>query len=283
MKSDHRPLLLTIGKNPNRPQQRLFRYFAGWTLHKDFHKFVNDNWDSSLSITDAISKFTVAANNWNHSIFGQLSYRKRNVMARLKVIQRYLDKNRSSYLSRLETKLQTELELILDQEEILWKQKSRSDWINFGDRNTTYFHKKAIINKRINRIYSLQISTGDWCSDTNVLRQETSAYFQKLFSLDDEVHETFPISGGAISTTLSSASIGGAICDSVGNWVEERLSAGGLGDVKTKFLGGRDFLIEIVDEELYRIMKENKRSLLLEVFLEVHPWTESYRASERVT
>ncbi|KAE8704718.1 Polyadenylate-binding protein-interacting protein 9 [Hibiscus syriacus] len=65
--------------------------------------------------------------------------------------------------------------------------------------------------------------------------------------------------------------------------VEERLSAGGLVDVKTKFLGGRDFLIEIVDDELYRIMKGNKWSFLLEVFLEVDPWTESYRAFERVT
>ncbi|KAE8706118.1 hypothetical protein F3Y22_tig00110403pilonHSYRG00039 [Hibiscus syriacus] len=71
------------------------------------------------------------------------------------------------------------------------------------------------------------------------------------------------------------------VCSSI--QVEDRLRAGGLGDAKTKFLRGRDFLIEIVDDELYRFMKEHNWSLLREVFLEVHMWTESYRAFERVT
>ncbi|XP_039061946.1 uncharacterized protein LOC120206325 [Hibiscus syriacus] len=65
--------------------------------------------------------------------------------------------------------------------------------------------------------------------------------------------------------------------------VEDRVRAGGLGEIKIKCLGGRDFLIEFVDDELYTIMKEHKWLFLLEVFVEVHPWTESYRASERVT
>ncbi|KAK8619511.1 hypothetical protein V6N13_133467, partial [Hibiscus sabdariffa] len=60
------------------------------------------------------------------------------------------------------TSLQLELEQILDQEEMLWKQKSRCDWISFGDRSTTFFHRRAIINKRMNRISKLHLSTGEW-------------------------------------------------------------------------------------------------------------------------
>ncbi|XP_039004721.1 uncharacterized protein LOC120131927 [Hibiscus syriacus] len=65
--------------------------------------------------------------------------------------------------------------------------------------------------------------------------------------------------------------------------VVDRLRVGGLGEVRIKFMGGRDFLLEFVDEELYTFMKEHNWSFLREVFLEVNPWTESYRASERVT
>ncbi|KAE8658520.1 AP-2 complex subunit beta [Hibiscus syriacus] len=65
--------------------------------------------------------------------------------------------------------------------------------------------------------------------------------------------------------------------------VEDRLQTGGLGEIKTKFLGGRDFLLQIDDEELYRILKEQNWSILYEVFQEVQPWSESFRASERAT
>ncbi|KAE8669013.1 hypothetical protein F3Y22_tig00112261pilonHSYRG00067 [Hibiscus syriacus] len=65
--------------------------------------------------------------------------------------------------------------------------------------------------------------------------------------------------------------------------VVDSLQAGGLGEIKTKFLGGRDYLLQIDDEESYRILKEQNWSFLNEVFQEVQPWSESYRASERVT
>ncbi|KAE8661194.1 hypothetical protein F3Y22_tig00116937pilonHSYRG00068 [Hibiscus syriacus] len=65
--------------------------------------------------------------------------------------------------------------------------------------------------------------------------------------------------------------------------VEDRLQEGGLGEIKTKVMGGRDYLLQIDDEELYRVLKEKKWSFLNEVFQEVQPCSESYRASERVT
>ncbi|KAK8582503.1 hypothetical protein V6N13_069280 [Hibiscus sabdariffa] len=165
MKSDHRPLLLQFGHAPPRVTNYRFRYFAGWLQHTDFKRFVNDNWDSSLPISDTIANFCLAANSWNRTVFDSLSSRKRHVMARLRGCQRSLGSKFNPFLSQLEKSLLSELEKILDQEELLWKQKSRSDWISFGDRNTAYFHKRATINKRINRISKLQLANGEWCED----------------------------------------------------------------------------------------------------------------------
>ncbi|KAK8578234.1 hypothetical protein V6N13_047088 [Hibiscus sabdariffa] len=61
----------------------------------------------------------------------------------------------------------------LDQEELLWKQKSCSEWVKFGDRNTAFFHKRAIINKRALHISSHHLDSGDRCSDEDALHDET--------------------------------------------------------------------------------------------------------------
>ncbi|KAK8625486.1 hypothetical protein V6N13_090357 [Hibiscus sabdariffa] len=163
MKSDHRPLLLQFGHDPPRTTTYQFRYFAGWQQYTDFKRFVNDNWDSSLPISATIENFCLAAKSWNHTVFGSLSSRKIHVMARLRGVQRSLGSKRNPFLSQLEKSLLSELERILDQEELLWKQKSHSDGISFGDRNIAYFHKRATINKRINRISKLQLANGEWC------------------------------------------------------------------------------------------------------------------------
>ncbi|KAK8701653.1 hypothetical protein V6N13_020036 [Hibiscus sabdariffa] len=63
---------------------------------------------------------------------------------------------------KLESKLQQELEFLLDQEELLWKQKVCSYWINFSDRNTKYFHAKVVSKRRHSRISMLRISNGEW-------------------------------------------------------------------------------------------------------------------------
>ncbi|KAK8650147.1 hypothetical protein V6N13_139796 [Hibiscus sabdariffa] len=59
--------------------------------------------------------------------------------------------------------------------------------------------------------------------------------------------------------------------------VAERLNRWGLGD------GGRSFLIEMKDQELYKFHEDLHLSYLKEVFEEVEPWTEAYRISERET
>lgn len=54
------------------------------------------------------------------------------------------------------SKLKSELEEVLTQEELLWQQKSIQDWIMHGDRNTSYFHQKTINRRRHNRIEAIK-------------------------------------------------------------------------------------------------------------------------------
>jgi hypothetical protein len=44
------------------------------------------------------------------------------------------------------------IEKLLEQEEIRWNQRSRANWLQNGDRNTSYFHSFATARKKRNCI-----------------------------------------------------------------------------------------------------------------------------------
>ncbi|KAK8611992.1 hypothetical protein V6N13_132026 [Hibiscus sabdariffa] len=195
MKSDHRPILLSLSGSSHSLHHKPFRYLSAWTLHHDFNRLVKENWDSSLPIAYTIDLFVSAAKVWNRDIFGIIGKNKRILMARLRGVQRSLGQRRTRSLLKLESKLLQDLEMTLDQEEQLWKQKSRTDWINFGDRNTSYYHSKAVIRKRRKKIRMLKIDEDMWCGDDNFLREAATNYFENLFTDGPSPSSPFPFLG----------------------------------------------------------------------------------------
>ena len=74
----------------------------------------------------------------------------------------------------------SELENVVLQEEISWRQKSRILWLNEGDKCTKFFHRVANSNKRYNSIESLSIN-GSVSSDQSVIREHAAHFYETLF------------------------------------------------------------------------------------------------------
>ncbi|XP_057826868.2 uncharacterized protein LOC131038443 [Cryptomeria japonica] len=85
-------------------------------------------------------------------------------------------------LGRAESQAVKELEEWDLHEEIFWKQKAQIDWLQEGDKNTTFFHKEGYISSMVN-------SEGILLTSLPTLSHEASQYYSSLFSEDSPLAE----------------------------------------------------------------------------------------------
>ena len=88
---------------------------------------------------------------------------------------------------------QSNLNDLLDKENLMWKQRARALFLKCGDRNTGYFHSKASHRCRRNKISGLRNPTNAWCTTDKQIKDIAVDYFHSLFSssLPSEQSEIF--------------------------------------------------------------------------------------------
>lgn len=78
--------------------------------------------------------------------------------------------------------IEKQLNAILMDEEIYWKQRSRADWLKKGDRNTKFFHAKASSRKRKNKIWGILDEDEKWTEEAEDIKRMFCEYFATLFT-----------------------------------------------------------------------------------------------------
>lgn len=69
-----------------------------------------------------------------------------------------------------------------EQVDIYWKQRAHTNWLRFGDRNTSYFHNACSSRRRRNKIGKLQKENGGWAVEEVEKKELIANYFLQLFS-----------------------------------------------------------------------------------------------------
>jgi len=105
--------------------------------HGGFKELLTASWDTALSTTEALLGLQRKLKKWNREVFGDIHVKKEKLVADIKAVQDLLDVMHSDELLAQEEILLKDLDLVLEQEETLWFQKSREKYIELGDKNTT--------------------------------------------------------------------------------------------------------------------------------------------------
>ncbi|CAL1410371.1 unnamed protein product [Linum trigynum] len=138
----------------------------------------DEAWARGSSFTESATAFAQEAMIWNRNVFGHITRRKDKLLKRLEALEQAAGGHGSEAQLR---QCQEELELVLFQEELLWCQKSRLEWISSGDKNTTYFHTRTLWRRNRNRVTMLKDDGGNWIEDESILLEMARVYFSGLY------------------------------------------------------------------------------------------------------
>ncbi|KAA3467389.1 reverse transcriptase [Gossypium australe] len=89
----------------------------------------------------------------------------------------------------MEVKLHLNMEM--DKEERYWEQRARVNWLQMGNKNTSFFHKSASQRRRINRIRGLHRIDGSAAANEKEIEEIALTYFTDLFEsrgVEDVTH-----------------------------------------------------------------------------------------------
>lgn len=200
--SDHCPVLIEsdplITPRSVGLGSRWFLFEEMWVTEEGCGKVIEQIWGegASASILVKIKQVAVGLKSWESEKFG-------SVRRSIKELREELDGLQRMAPTDLIMRQRREVEVKIDQhrEEIMWCQRSRINWLKYGDRNSKFFHQFAKQRGKINRINGILGEDNRWRSDQQEIGGVFVKYFRDLFTAGNGVirNENFE----AVSSRLS--------------------------------------------------------------------------------
>ncbi|XP_050222822.1 uncharacterized protein LOC126672915 [Mercurialis annua] len=184
--SDHNPIIFRASISLGRISR--FQFQSMWIAHPDFMDFIRCNW-SDHSVLGPFQSFLAKLKvlrfklrHWNNSSFGRLNSNIKEAENRLSAVQTSISSlGLTEALHKQELDAHVALDLVLKQQEIYFKEKSRVKWLKEGDRNSEFFHRSCNFRKAKMGIHSMLID-GVLSDNMEHISNHITSYYANLFS-----------------------------------------------------------------------------------------------------
>eukprot|EP00253_Pinus_taeda_P008572 PITA_08572 len=186
--SDHWPIALQWHQRGN-STKRPFRFDNFWLTHPDFKDFVRQTWvkykptrESKMANFQKKLKFLKKEiKHWNHTTFGNIFKAQDVLNQEMKSIQqRIITEGRSEELAKQEQDIEEQILNRAQEEEILWRQKSRIRWLRAGEKNTKFFHKTTVQRRMHKLISHIHNDQGERIETHAGIEENFLRYFKKV-------------------------------------------------------------------------------------------------------
>jgi hypothetical protein len=182
--SDHCPVILRCIKETRVRTGKTRRYEVMWEREPALAEIVAEAWSTAGAkgnlgnICSALRSTLLALHKWSNKKLGNVTKEIEKSRTRLEELTK-MNADRNEI--RRESDHMNEL---LYKEEMMWLQRSRVEWLKHGDRNTKFFHRKAVWRAHKNKIKGLVDADGNYQTDHRVMSGMALSYFRTLFEAD---------------------------------------------------------------------------------------------------
>ncbi|KAF7128180.1 hypothetical protein RHSIM_Rhsim11G0009900 [Rhododendron simsii] len=155
-------------------QQELLTFVAGF-LCLPYPRVEVFKFESMLKALKKVLK------NWSRTEFGNNKTRLAELKGQLAYIWSLAPTAENLVAQQA---IHKSMETIMAREEMYLHQRSRVNWLNYGNRNSKFFHTTLIQRRQRNQILRLKAHDGVWKESDGDINLEIGHYFSSLFTTD---------------------------------------------------------------------------------------------------
>jgi hypothetical protein len=181
----------------------MFRFEQLWLQsEEECTEVVAEAWSPHiLSYSGKISTVCGALDSWSRKKFGDLPKQIAKTKLLLQTLQRSIQ---TAETIEATTRAEAALDTLFEQEEVFWSQRSRATWLQHGDKNTSFFHKKASQRRQRNLIEEIKDDAGNKYVEDEDIAEVLKDYFSSLFTSSNpsDIEEKTTLVAGRITPAL---------------------------------------------------------------------------------
>lgn len=140
--------------------------------------------DNLAALTCTLNNCRITLKRWSRGKYDNERKNLRLLEAKLAIL--HLDHSSES-MAELR-KVHSKINVLLEKDDIRWKQMAKVEWLRYGDHNSKFYHSFANQRKRINHICRVKTDARITLHEENDIKAIFTNYFFQLFtssSLED--------------------------------------------------------------------------------------------------
>ncbi|KAL5750859.1 hypothetical protein ACOSP7_025462 [Xanthoceras sorbifolium] len=169
-------------------QERLDRVLCSmtWAQEADCRSVVEQAWQSNqnvsviLDLLGSVAAVTSSLSSWNQQKRRQFNQEINDLLRQLKEEHNVQGGFKVNW-DRIRD-IEWKLDKVLAKKEEYWRQRSRTLWLQGGDKNTKFFHSKASLRRKRNRILGLMDDNGTWRDKDFEIEKVVGDFYENLFN-----------------------------------------------------------------------------------------------------